>query len=112
MRSDDRYGHERERRLCLLIRRLPAWLQPKVHWLRRPEARAARIPAGVLLVIGGLISILPIFGLWMLPVGLILLAEDVPALRRVTGRGLEWIEHHRPHWMGLPRRYATKGTTG
>jgi hypothetical protein len=92
----------RERRLELLIRRLPGRLQSMVRWLRRPSARWARIPAGLLLILGGVFSILPILGLWMLPLGLVLLAEDVKLLRRGTDWTLSWIEHHRPHWMGLP----------
>lgn len=94
---------DRERRLGLLIRRLPARLQRAVRWLRRPRARWVRIPAGLLLILGSLLSILPIFGLWMLPLGLVLLAEDVKPLRRGMDRVLAWIEHHRPHWMGLPQ---------
>ena len=35
----------------------------------------------------------------MLPVGLLLLAEDVPVLRRMRTRVLNWIERHRPHWF-------------
>jgi hypothetical protein len=31
----------------------------------------------------------------MLPLGLVLLAEDVPFLRRLTDRILEWIERRR-----------------
>src|SRR5690348_8507268 len=83
---------ERERRFGLLIRRLPRRLQAVVRWLRRPIARFVRIPAGLLLIVGGLLSILPVFGLWMLPLGLVLLAEDVPPLRRATGHVLAWIE--------------------
>lgn len=94
---------DRERRLELLVRRLPRRLQTVVRWLRRPAARWARIPAGLLLIVASLFSILPILGLWMLPLGLVLLAEDVPPLRRATGRALAWIEQRRPHWMGLPR---------
>lgn len=94
--------HDRERRLELLIRRLPPRLQDMVHRLRQPSARWLRIPAGVLLIVGSIFSILPIFGLWMLPLGIVLLAEDVPPLRRGTGRVLAWIERRRPHWMGLP----------
>ncbi len=94
---------ERERRLALLLRRLPRRVQEAVHRLRQPAARWVRIPAGVLLILGSVLFILPVFGLWMLPAGLILLAEDVAALRRLTGRWLHWIEHRRPHWMGLPR---------
>ncbi|MEJ1974884.1 MAG: hypothetical protein WDN49_01365 [Acetobacteraceae bacterium] len=96
-------GHDRERQLELLVRRLPERLQTTVRWLRRPAARWVRIPAGLLLVLAGLLSILPILGLWMLPLGLVLLAEDVKPLQRATDRGLAWIEQRRPHWMGLPR---------
>ena len=37
----------------------------------------------------------------MLPVGVLLLAEDVKPLRRLTDRILAWIEDRRPHWLGL-----------
>jgi hypothetical protein len=95
------HGSDRERRLELLIRRLPARLQCIVRWLRRPSARWVRIAAAVLLMLGGVFSILPVLGLWMLPLGLVLLAEDVRPLRRCTDRILAWIEQRRPHWMGL-----------
>jgi hypothetical protein len=94
---------DRERRLELLIRRLPQRLQAAVRWLRRPAARWVRIPAGLLLIVASLFSILPILGLWMLPLGLVLLVEDVPPVRRATDRVLAWIERRRPHWMGLPQ---------
>jgi hypothetical protein len=55
--------------------------------------------AGVLLIAGSFLSILPIFGLWMLPLGLMLLAEDIAPLRRVRDRILDWIERRRPHWF-------------
>ncbi len=102
--------HARERQLELLIRRLPDRLQRAVRWLRRPSARWARIPAGLLLILGGVFSILPILGLWMLPLGLVLLAEDVTLLRRGTDRILSWIERHRPHWMGLPSTSTPQAT--
>jgi hypothetical protein len=95
-------NYDRERRLELLIRRLPQRLQSPVRWLRQPRARWLRVPAGLLLIVGGVFSILPILGLWMLPLGLVLLAEDLPPLRRGTDSVLAWIEHRRPHWMGLP----------
>ena len=91
----------RERRLALLLRRLPPRLRAAVRCLRRPGARWVRLPAGGLLILGGLFSILPILGLWMLPLGLLLIAQDVPPLRRASGRLLAWIERHRPHWLGL-----------
>ena len=90
---------QHEHRLERLIDRLPSRLRASVRWLRRPSSRWARIPAGVLLIGGGILGVLPVLGLWMLPLGLILLAEDVPLLRTWRDRILTWIEQHRPHWV-------------
>ena len=92
--------HHQERRIERLIDQLPERLQRSIRWLRRPALRWVRIPAGVLLIAGAFLSILPIFGIWMLPLGLMLLAEDIPPLRRVRDRFLDWVERHRPHWFG------------
>jgi hypothetical protein len=88
-----------EQRIELLIDRLPEWLQTTVRWLRRPALRWVRFAVGVLFIAGAFLSILPIFGIWMLPLGLMLLAEDIPALRRARDWCLDWIERHRPHWF-------------
>jgi hypothetical protein len=88
-----------EQRLERLIDRLPQAVQRAVRWLRRPEARWLRIPAGVLLAAASLLSILPFFGIWMLPLGLVLLAEDVAPLRRARDRLLAWIERRWPQWF-------------
>jgi hypothetical protein len=58
-------------------------------WFSReklPQSRGARIIIGVLLVLGGLLGFLPILGFWMIPVGLTILAIDIPAVRRFTRR--------------------------
>ena len=94
--------HSRDRQLALLIRRLPQRVQGMVTWLLQPSARWVRIPVGILLILGSVLFILPVFGLWMLPFGLILLSEDIAPLRRLSDRLLHWIEQRRPHWMGLP----------
>ena len=88
-----------EQRLERLIDRLPRYLQAMVRWLRRPSSRWARMIGGVLLIAGAFLSILPVFGLWMLPLGLVLLAEDIAPLRRACDRSLDWVERHRPHWF-------------
>jgi hypothetical protein len=93
--------NERKRRLHLLIGRLPQRIQTCVHWLLQPSARWLRIPAGLLLIVGGFLAILPVFGLWMLPLGLVLLSEDIEPLRRASARVLAWVEGHHPNWMGL-----------
>jgi hypothetical protein len=90
---------QHERQLERLIDRLPSGLQASVRWLRRPSSRWVRIPAGLLLIVGGVLSVLPLFGLWMLPLGLVLLADDVPLLRTSRNRMLSWIERHRPYWF-------------
>ena len=57
-------------------------------WMRRPEARWVRIPTSAVLIVGGLLGFLPILGFWMIPLGAVLLAEDIPMLRRPTMRAL------------------------
>ncbi|MBS3848589.1 hypothetical protein PSC71_14170 [Devosia sp. J2-20] len=49
--------------------------------LRRPGARWFRIPLGIVLVLGGIFSFLPVLGIWMLPLGLLLLALDLAFLQ-------------------------------
>jgi hypothetical protein len=90
---------ESEYRLQRLTERLPAAARPAVDWLRSPSARPVRLPAGLLLCLGGTLGALPVMGFWMLPVGVVLLAEDVPPLRRATDRMLAWLEQERPHWF-------------
>lgn len=69
-----------------------------MRWLREPSSRWIRIPAGLLLISGGIFSILPLLGLWMLPLGLLLLAQDLPFLRRPTRRALLWMERRWVRW--------------
>jgi AcrR family transcriptional regulator len=89
----------KEERLERLIDRLPARLRAATRWLRRPSSRWARIPAGLFLIVGGLLSILPVFGLWMLPLGIALLADDVPVFRRMRDWLLNQLERRRPDWF-------------
>jgi hypothetical protein len=91
-------------RLDRLIAQLPPRARAALNWLRKPSSRWVRLPAGVLLILGSLLSILPIFGIWMLPAGLLLLAEDVPPLRRLNDRLLLWLERRRPGWFATSER--------
>jgi hypothetical protein len=102
--SDDTAYADPERRLRRLLRRLTSRMQAITRWLRKPASRWARIPAGVLLILGGCLAILPVFGLWMLPLGLMLLADDIPPLRRTRDRALDWVERRRPNWFAAAAR--------
>ena len=76
--------------------RLPRPLARAVRWLRRPEAILVRIPVAIVLVLGGFLSFLPILGIWMLPLGLVLIAQDVPFLRPPMARMLAWFDSKLP----------------
>src|SRR5829696_8957429 len=73
-----------------LEQEVPERLGRMMRWLRHPASRFVRIPVGVLLVLGGVFSILPGLGIWMLPLGLLLIASDVPFLRRPIGHSTIW----------------------
>ena len=81
------------------LRAAVPWLGSWLDRLLSERAAMIRFPIGVLLMIGGVFSILPFLGIWMLPLGLMLLAVDVPALRRpVAGviiRLRRWWENRR-----------------
>jgi hypothetical protein len=72
--------------------KLPPKLARFVAWLRKPSSRLARIPLAILFIVGGVFSFLPVLGLWMLPLGLLLVAQDVPALQKPMSRMLGWIK--------------------
>lgn len=64
-----------------LQKRIPDAAARLLERLRRPESRLIRIPLGILLVLGGVFSFLPVLGIWMLPLGLLLLAIDLVILQ-------------------------------
>ncbi|WP_426609639.1 hypothetical protein [Bradyrhizobium sp. McL0616] len=86
-------------RLDKLVHRLPPRVGDTVSYLLKPSSRWVRIPSGALLVVGGVLSFLPALGIWMLPLGLALLAEDVPALRASRSKVFDWVERRKPHWL-------------
>jgi hypothetical protein len=75
-----------------LAARLPRRLAQFVRWLRKPSSRLVRMPAAILLILIGLVGVFPIVGLSLIPLGLILIAEDIPFLRPPIARMLAWIE--------------------
>jgi hypothetical protein len=74
-----------DRQIDLIGRDAPR-LRGLLKSLRNARYRPLRIPVAIALILGSTASILPVFGLWMLPVGLLLLAVDVPALRPMVSK--------------------------
>jgi hypothetical protein len=99
----DRDYERLDRQFDRLEEELPDSASGFIRWLREPSSRWVRISAGILLIIGGLLSFLPILGLWMVPLGALLLAQDIPFLRRPVGRALVWLERR---WIKWKRRRA------
>jgi hypothetical protein len=89
--SDD-HKAELDRHFAWFEAKLPPTPARFVSWLRKPSSKLVRIPLAVLLVGGGIFSFLPVLGLWMLPLGLVLIAQDVPVLEKPTARALGWVE--------------------
>lgn len=82
--------------------RLPTTMARFVRWLRQPSSRWFRIPAAVLLIVAGFIGFLPILGFWMIPLGLLLIAQDIPFLRRPIARLLAWSVAKLDAWKRSP----------
>ena len=47
-----------------------------------PKSRLLRITIGVVLILLGFVGFLPVLGFWMIPLGLLVLSIDIPAIRR------------------------------
>lgn len=94
-----------QRLFTQLESKLPDVVSRPVVWIRQPQARAARIPVGILMVAGGIFSFLPVLGIWMLPFGLLLLAVDVPPLQGPVGSA---VINGRRKWQTWKRDRAAK----
>lgn len=67
-----------------------------------PGHPVIRIILGSLLLVGGFLGFLPILGFWMVPLGLLILAVDIPMARRLRRR-IEirfgrWLVRRSPKW--------------
>jgi hypothetical protein len=76
-----------ERQFDRIGRQVPA-SRGFLEWVRRPGLHIVRIPLSILLILGGVFSFLPVLGIWMLPLGLLVLAVDIPPLRRPVGAAI------------------------
>jgi hypothetical protein len=86
-------------RLQRLLDALPRPARRSYAWLVRPQAKWVRLPLGLALIAGGTLGFLPVLGVWMLPIGALLVGEDIPPVRRATlhmlGRLQRWWDARR-----------------
>jgi hypothetical protein len=93
----------------MIDRRLPPRAPQFIRWLRKPSSFAVRLVVALLLILGGFFSFLPILGIWMLPLGLLLIAQDVPLLQMPLIGALRWVEtkwESLKKWQGWSGRRA------
>lgn len=91
---------ELDRSFSRLAEQLPPAGARMIERLRKPGASFARIPLGVVLVLAGFVGFLPVLGFWMVPLGLVLLAQDVPLLHGPLARLIDWIANKVESWRG------------
>jgi hypothetical protein len=90
--SLSKHQKELDRHFAWFEKKLPPGPAKFVRWVRKPSSVYVRAPLALLLVVGGFLSFLPVLGLWMLPLGLLLFAQDVPPLQKPLAQVLGWIE--------------------
>lgn len=91
-----------------LQRRLPGPFRKLVGWLRKPGSIWVRIPLAILFFGAGFVGFLPVLGFWMAPLGVLLLAEDIPFLRSPVRRAMVWLEGLWDRWKRWRRKKSGK----
>ena len=74
-----------------------------IRWLRDPKGKWVRLPLGLLLIVANLFGpLVPFLGIEFVPLGLLLVAQDIPPLRKPVAKMTLWLEHK---WVNLRRRW-------
>ncbi|HEY0826227.1 MAG TPA: hypothetical protein VGD76_20740 [Ramlibacter sp.] len=77
-----------------------------IAWLREPQGRWVRLPLGVVIVAAGLMGpVVPVLGIEFIPLGLLLVAQDVPPLREPVATMTLWLERK---WIALRTRWKQR----
>jgi len=110
-RSQPRRHDELDEAFDELERETPDFLTRAICWLRKPQARMVRLPLGILCIVAGFLWFLPVVGLEFFPIGLLLIAQDVPFLRRPVGRGTcyllnRWVQFRK--WWARRRSHTRR----
>src|SRR6476646_8609809 len=86
-RQDDLY-----RGLNVIQKCLPHWGARVLQSARKPSAVWLRVSLGIVRAIAGFFGFLPVLGFWMTPLGVALIAIDLPFLRGPMGRALAFLK--------------------
>lgn len=99
--------HRQQRRLhrqfSILGRKVPGGPR-MIDAFLNGRLQRVRVPLGLLLILGGMLWFLPILGLWMIPLGLLLLAVDIPALQPGVSAAVIRARRLIRLWLGRPSR--------
>jgi hypothetical protein len=74
-----------------LVKELPEFVARALARISGPGMTWARISVGIVFVVGGFLSFLPVLGIELLPLGVLLLAHDLPVLHRPVGTATLWL---------------------
>ena len=88
---------------------LPDRVAQALMWLRDPNSRWIRIPIGGLLILSSALWFLPVLGIEFLPLGLLLIAQDVLFLRKPVGLAVIWLVRR---WIALKRWWQGERSPG
>jgi hypothetical protein len=80
-----------------------------IRWLRDPRSKRIRLTVGITLIVLSFAAILPVIGIELLPLGLLLIAEDVPLIRKPVARFMIWLENK---WVALKERWRKRHAKG
>jgi hypothetical protein len=78
-----------------------------IRWLRDPKGKWVRLPLGLIIIGANLFGpLVPFLGVEFVPLGLLLIAQDVPPLRKPVANMTLWLERKWANWR--ERRQARK----
>ena len=66
-------------------RRFPDWVAKSLRGLAQ-SSPWLRWPAALLLMVAGIFGFLPVLGFWMVPLGFVLIVQDIPPLHDPLAR--------------------------
>lgn len=93
---------ELRRAFAGLEREAPHWMVRHIRWLHSPKSRKYRIPLGLFLIACGTVGFLPIVGYEFIPLGLLVLAQDIRCLRKPVGKMVLWLLSK---WVKIKKRW-------